>query len=95
MRKVGDKYYFVYSSWQNHELCYAVSDYPDHGFTFGGTIVSNGDVGYKGRSFENKLNMTGTTHGSIECIDGQWYVSITGSHISRTTADRPVPRRSI
>lgn len=74
MRKVGDKYYFVYSSWQNHELCYAVSDYPDHGFTFGGTIVSNGDVGYKGRSFENKLNMTGTTHGSIECIDGQWYV---------------------
>lgn len=47
MRKVGDKYYFVYSSWQNHELCYAVSDYPDHGFTFGGTIVSNGDVGYK------------------------------------------------
>ena len=74
MRKVGDKYYFVYSSWQNHELCYAVSDYPDHGFTFGGTIVSNGDVGYKGRSFENKLNMTGTTLGSIECIDGQWYV---------------------
>lgn len=36
--------------------------------------MSNGDVGYKGRSFENKLNMTGTTHGSIECIDGQWYV---------------------
>ena len=45
MRKVGAKYYFIYSSWQNHELCYAVSDFPDRGFRFGGTIVSNGDVG--------------------------------------------------
>lgn len=72
MRKVGEKYYFVYSSMQNHELCYAVSDHPDHGFVFGGTIVSNGDVGYEGRT--ERLNMTGTTHGSIECINGQWYV---------------------
>lgn len=74
MRKVGDKYYFVYSSWQNHELCYATSDYPDHGFTFGGTIVSNGDIGYAGRSEAEKHNMTGTTHGSIVEIAGQWYV---------------------
>lgn len=74
MRKVGDKYYFIYSSWQNHELCYAVSDYPDCGFTFGGTIVSNGDVGLNGRLHRDKLNMTGTTHGSIVNISGQWYV---------------------
>ena len=74
MRKVGDKYYFIYSSWQNHELCYAVSDYPDRDFSFGGTIVSNGDIGYKGRNVDNKLNMTGTTHGSIVEINGQWYV---------------------
>ena len=74
MRKVGDKYYFVYSSWQNHELCYATSDYPDREFTYGGTIVSNGDVGHEGRSEADKLNMTGTTHGSIIEIDGQWYV---------------------
>ena len=74
MRKVGDKYYFIYSSMQNHELCYATSDYPDRGFTFGGTIVSNGDVGFEGRKLEDKLNMTGTTHGSIECINGEWYV---------------------
>lgn len=73
MRKVGDKYYFVYSSKQNHELCYAVSDQPDGGFTFGGTIVSNGDVGLDGRPLEEKLNMTGTTHGSIIEINGQWY----------------------
>lgn len=74
MRKVGDKYYFIYSSQLNHELCYAVSDYPDRDFTFGGTIVSNGDVGFGGRKPENRLNMTGTTHGSIIEINGQWYV---------------------
>lgn len=74
MRKVGDKYYFVYSSQKNHELCYAVSDRPDGDFVFGGTIVSNGDIGINGVSAENRLNMTGTTHGSIIEINGQWYV---------------------
>ena len=74
MRKVNDKYYFVYSSWLNHELCYATSDYPDKDFTYGGTIVSNGDVGLDGRSMNDRLNMTGTTHGSIIEINGQWYV---------------------
>lgn len=74
MRKVGDKYYFVYSSQKNHELCYAVSDFPDRDFRFGGTIVSNGDVGFNGRKESDRLNMTGTTHGSIENINGQWYV---------------------
>ncbi len=74
MRKVGRKYYFIYSSQQNHELCYAVSDYPDKDFHFGGTIVSNGDIGYHGRKPEDRLNMTGTTHGSIIQIQNQWYV---------------------
>ena len=74
IRKVGDKYYFIYSSQQNHELCYATSDYPDRDFRFGGTIVSNGDVGLGGRAGKDRLNMTGTTHGSIENINGQWYV---------------------
>lgn len=74
MRKVGQKYYFIYSSWQNHELCYAVSDYPDKNFTYKGTIISNGDIGYHGRKPENRLNMTGTTHGSIIQIQNQWYV---------------------
>lgn len=74
IRKVGSTYYFIYSSWQNHELCYATSKYPDRDFTFGGTIVSNGDIGINGRTAEQRLNMTGTTHGSIENINGQWYV---------------------
>ncbi len=74
IRKVGEKYYFIYSSQKNHELCYAVSDFPDRDFRFGGTIVSNGDVGLGGRKDADRLNMTGTTHGSIENINGQWYV---------------------
>ncbi len=74
MRKFGDTYYFIYSSQQNHELCYATSKYPDRDFTFGGTIVSNGDVGLNGRTESERLNMTGTTHGSIECINGKYYV---------------------
>jgi len=74
MRKVNDKYYFVYSSMQNHELCYATSQYPDKDFTFKGTIVSNGDIGIDGRTDAERLNMTGTTHGSIIEINGQWYV---------------------
>lgn len=74
MRKIGDKYYFIYSSCNNHELCYATSDYPDRGFTFGGVIVSNGDIGYRGRLPEDRLNRTGNTHGSIACVKDQWYV---------------------
>ncbi len=74
IRKIGSKYYFIYSSWLNHELCYATSDKPDRDFVFGGTIVSNGDIGFHGREAKDRLNMTGTTHGSIECINGKWYV---------------------
>ena len=74
MRKVGEKYYFVFSSQKNHELCYAVSDFPDRDFVYGGTIVSNGDVGINGITDEKRLNMTGTTHGSIIEINGEWYV---------------------
>lgn len=75
MRKIGDKYYFIFSTFSNnHEIAYATSDYPDRDFTFGGTIVSNGDIGYKGRKMEDKLARTGNNHGSIENINGKWYI---------------------
>lgn len=74
IRKINGIYYFIYSSELNHELCYAVSKYPDRDFSFGGTIVSAGDVGINGRSEEDSLNAIGTTHGSIEKINGKWYV---------------------
>jgi hypothetical protein len=44
IRKIRDRYFFVYSSRKNHELCYAVSEFPDKGFRYGGTLVSIGDV---------------------------------------------------
>ncbi len=72
IRKVEDKYYFIYSSEHGHELCYAISDYPDKEFIYGGTLVSNGDIFYEGRT--EPLNYTGTNHGSIEKIGNAWYV---------------------
>lgn len=74
MRKINGKYYFMYSSRLSHELAYAVSDYPDRDFKFGGAIVSNGDIGYNGLKQEDALNYWGNVHGSIENINGQWYV---------------------
>ena len=74
IRKIEGKYYFIYSSENSNELCYAISDYPDKDFVYGGTIISNGDVGYKGRKAEDRLNMTANDHGSLECINGQWYI---------------------
>ncbi len=71
-RKINGRYYFVYSSELSHELCYAVSDYPDRGYHYGGTLVSIGNLGYKGRT--SAENYTGNTHGGMVEINGQWYI---------------------
>lgn len=44
IRKEGKTYIFVYSSRHNHELCYATSQSPDRDFSYGGTLVSQGDI---------------------------------------------------
>ncbi len=72
MRKAGNTYYFIYSSIQSHELCYAVSKFPDREFVYGGTLVSNADVGINGNTVFR--NYTGNTHGSIIRVKDQWYV---------------------
>lgn len=72
MRKINETYYFIYSSILSHELCYATSQYPDRDFTFGGTIVSIGDVGLNGNT--EPKNYLGNTHGSIVKVKDQWYV---------------------
>ena len=74
MRKIGDKYYFVYATFNGHELAYATSDYPNKDFVFGGVIVSNGDIGYNGRTESEQIMRTGNIHGSIIEINGEWYV---------------------
>lgn len=70
IRKVGDTYYFIYSSELSHELCYAVSDSPCRGFVYGGTLVDNADLGL----CDTARYFTGNNHGSIEQINGRWYV---------------------
>ena len=72
MRKINGKYYYVYSSELSHELCYAVSDRPNGGFKYGGTLVSIGDIGYEGNTVPN--NYTGNTHGGMVELNDQWYI---------------------
>lgn len=72
IRKVGERYYFVYSSHLSHELCYAVSDKPDRDFAFGGTLVSNGDIGLDGRT--EPVNVLGNNHGGMVRANGNWYI---------------------
>lgn len=75
MRKAEGRYYFIWSSYYGHELCYATSSSPAGPFTFGGTIISNGDIGMNDITDENDCNgYIGNNHGSIEKIGGKWYV---------------------
>jgi len=75
MRKFDGRYYFIYSSYLGHELCYATSDSPQGPFRLGGTLVSIGDVGLRGiASPSHAANFTGNTHGSIVKIDDDYFV---------------------
>lgn len=75
IRKMGDTYYFVYSSEVMHELCYAVSKSPTSGFTYGGVIISNCDLhidSYK--TADMPAAYGANNHGSIVQIGEDWYI---------------------
>lgn len=75
IRKRGEYYYFIYSSVVMHELCYAVSRYPDREFTYGGVIVSNCDLHidtYK--KADQPMYYGANNHGSMVEIGGKWYI---------------------
>ena len=72
IRKLNGKYYFVYSSHKSHELCYAVSDKPDSGFRYGGTLVSNGDIGLNGRTAP--VYTIGNNHGGLVEVGNEVYI---------------------
>ena len=74
IRKFNGIYYFVYSSFNGHELCYATSDRPASGWVYRGVLVSNGDIGVNGRKKEDALYYTANNHGGIECINGEYYI---------------------
>lgn len=91
IRKVGDTYYFVYSSILMHELCYATSKNPTRDFVYGGVIVSNCDLHidtYKPADMPTAYGAN--NHGSIVQIGEDWYIFITGIPIIPGTADRDV-----
>lgn len=62
-RKIGDTYYLIYSPQKGSRLAYATSDKPTGPFTYRGYIVDN-SVDYPG----------GNDHGSVVCVNGQWYI---------------------
>ena len=67
MRKIGDTYYYVYADMERGKptaLGYSTSKSPMGPFTYRGIIIDNADC--DPASWNN--------HGSIECVDGQWYV---------------------
>lgn len=75
IRKVDGKYCFVYSSEHNHDLCYAMSDRPDGGFTYGGVLVDLGDLYLDGNEDEGHANnYLGNTHGGLLQLGEDWYI---------------------
>ena len=67
MRKIGDTYYYVYADMERGKptsLGYATGPSPLGPFTYRGIIIDND--GCDPESWNN--------HGSIECVNGQWYV---------------------
>lgn len=62
-RKINGTYYMIYSPKHCSRLAYATSDSPTGPFTYRGYIIDSG-VDYPG----------GNDHGSVACINGQWYV---------------------
>lgn len=75
IRKIGNTYYFIYSSEVMHELCYATSSDPRGPFTYGGVLVSNGDIGLaNGKPAHMSVGQIGNNHGSMVEINGEWYI---------------------
>lgn len=75
IRKIGDVYYFIYSSEVMHELCYATSASPTGGFVYQGVLVSNCDMHidtYKPAGMPAAYGAN--NHGSIVQIGEEWYV---------------------
>lgn len=70
LRKFNRIYYFIYSSINGHELCYATSKYPDKDFEYQGVLISNCD------RYISKFDTSypGNNHGSILNLDGKYYV---------------------
>ncbi len=75
IRKIGETYYFIYSSSVMHELCYATSRFPDREFTYRGVLVSNCDLHISSyKPAEKPMAYGSNNHGSLVEIGGEWYI---------------------
>ncbi|MFA9559016.1 family 43 glycosylhydrolase [Evansella sp. AB-rgal1] len=95
MRKMNDTYYFIYSSINGHELCYATSKSPTGGFQYGGTIISNGDLYLNGKTEDkDAYNYIGNNHGSLVVVKNKWYIfyhrQTNRHHYSRQALAEPI-----
>lgn len=72
IRKFDGKYYFVYSTMDSHDLCYAVSDKPDRDFVYGGRLHSNANIGYQG--IVQPTFYYGNNHGSLVKVRDKYYI---------------------
>ncbi|MDO5422410.1 MAG: family 78 glycoside hydrolase catalytic domain [Eubacteriales bacterium] len=87
MRKIGDTYYYVYADMERGKptaLGYATGKTPLGPFTYRGILIDND--GCDPESWNN--------HGSIECVNGQWYVfyhrSSRGGKLHRRLCMEPI-----
>jgi len=95
IRKIGDTYYFVYSSFAMNELCYATSKDPVRDFKYGGVIVSNADLGIDSYKPADKMMYHGNNnHGGMTEINGKWYIfyhrHTNGNEFSRQACLEPL-----
>ncbi|GMK44205.1 hypothetical protein PghCCS26_13320 [Paenibacillus glycanilyticus] len=95
IRKIGDTYYFIYSSVVMHELCYATSKHPIRGFVYQGVIISNNDLHIDTYKPSDKpMYYGGNNHGGIVEIRGQWYIfyhrHTNGTSFSRQGCIEPI-----
>ena len=75
IRKIRGRYYFIYSPLPNtHNLCYAVSDYPDRDFVYQGVLVSNADIFAEDPDRQIPVNYWGNNHGSILELGDEYYI---------------------
>lgn len=95
MRKIGDTYYFIYSSTESTPLCYATGKSPVEGFTYRGILIANNDMHLATYKPAGKpMFYGGNNHGSIIEIRGQWYVfyhrHTNGTNFSRQGCIEPI-----
>lgn len=62
-RKINGKYYMIYSPRRGSRLAYAIAENPQGPYEYKGYIIDN-SVDYPG----------GNNHGSVCCINDQWYI---------------------